>query len=461
MTVSLRQRLLWILLGLILFAWITSALVTFFYARGAMLNQVDRQLEQYADLVHYITEIFARRIDEGLPLYESGPTHDPDQFMEEPLVIEGPESRGLAPAVNVWLDKKLIAVIANSPKFEPPTKAGFTSLGLGEEDTQWRVLSRYDKSTGLWIRVGIDMGEAKVAMFDILGRTLLPLMIVLPLTVAVLYLGVARGLLPLRNLADQIGRRNPGLLDPVNTQGVPLEVADIVNALNELLFRLAQALEGEQRFTANAAHELLTPLAAIKTEVQLCQRQMEQKPGEEGLKRISQRVDRASHTVEQLLTLARVDPQAPVVLEQVGLRALLVEVLADTGHLAAQRNLQVDFKEGQELKVSGNTEALAILLRNLLVNAFRYATESSTVRVSLSRESGILLEICNDCEQLSTVEFSQICDRFYRVPGSSGLGAGLGLSIASRIAELHHADLIIRPGPGGTGFCAGLRMPVA
>jgi len=237
---------------------------------------------------------------------------------------------------------------------------------------------------------------------------------------------------------------------------VPIEISGLVTSINELMQYQAYALESEQRFTANAAHELMTPLAAIKAEVQLCQRLLSDEQGTAMLQRISQRVDRASHSVEQLLILARLDPDARVASSPVQLRALLIEVLADTAHLAADRRLEIALVDDEDCQVSGNKEALAILLRNLLNNAFRYASDHSTVHIRLSATNPVELEICNDCPALPAAEFSHLLDRFYRVPGSVGMGAGLGLSIVSRIADLHHADFSVSPHANGTGFCASL-----
>ncbi len=461
MSHSLKSRLVWILLGLTLSAWVASAVLTFFFASRVMLGQVDRQLEQYSDLVNFITQVFARQVDEGLPVYEPWYRAGFADAHQEPMVIDATPEESLSPALNIWMDDKLIALLADSPRFGPPEQEGF-SFGLAEsggpDDSEWRILTRYDAPTGLWMRVGIELDGARWALLGTLGRALLPLLVVLPLTVLLLLFGIARGLLPLKTLANQIARRNPGLLDPVPTAGVPDEVQGVVASLNQLLERLALALEGEQRFTANAAHELLTPLAAIKTEVQVCQRQMADAGSRAMLDRIAQRVDRAGHTVEQLLTLARVDPDTPLPMANLDLRALLGEVLAETGHLAAARRLAIDIAPGQAVPVPGNSEALSILLRNLLVNAFRYAIEGSTVAIALESAGSVQLTICNECEPLSGEEFSRISERFYRVPGSDYPGAGLGLSIVKRIADQHGASFDAAPWRGGCGFCARLRF---
>lgn len=459
MSHSLKRRLIWILLGLTLSAWVASAVLTFVYASRVMQNQVDLQLQQYAELVNYITQVFARRVDEGLPVREPWFR---EEFAEarEPMVINAPMHKSLSPALNIWMGDKLIAVLPDSPRFGRPEAEGITFLAL-EDDSHWRVLTRFDAPTGLWMRVGIELGEARWAMLGILGEAMLPLLIVLPLTVMLLYFGVTRGLQPLETLACQIARRNPGLLDPVPTDGVPVEVRDVVVSLNLLLQRLAHALESEQRFTANAAHELVTPLAAIKTEVQVCQRQLQQGTSRIMLDRIAARVDRAGHAVEQLLTLARLDPEAPLPMQPLDLRALLVETVAETGHLGVERDLKLELGTGDPVLVDGSGEALAILLRNLLTNAFRYALAGSAVSIELATGRSVELIICNACEPLSAREFERVGERFYRVPGSAGLGAGLGLSIVRRIADRHGARFAVFPRRDGSGFCARVSFPAA
>lgn len=451
---SLKRRLIWTLLSLTLLLWLLMAAISFVSISQALQQQVDRQLEHYSHLVTYISRIFARQIDEGLPLYESWSENPLEQLRKRPMVVAGPGTDGLTPAVNIWLNDRLIAVMAGSPQFAQPRAGGFTYIDHGDNGLRWRVLTRYDEVSELWIRVGVEISAARRAILGTLGRKLWPLIILLPLTVAVMYLGVSRGLMPLNALARQISRRKPGLLDPVESSDVPQEVQGLVAALNRLLQRLAKALEAEQRFTANAAHELLTPLAAIKTEVQVCQRQLDDERGAAMLSRIGQRVDRASHTVEQLLTLARVDPEAPLAVQPIALRRLLVELLAETAHLAADRQLRVELAEGDEVTLSGNPEGLATLLRNLLVNAFRYASDDSVVAISLAADDRTELTICNDCRPLSAEEFAKLDDRFYRVPGSTGLGAGLGLSIVKRIADQHGASFSMAPRDERGGFCA-------
>jgi signal transduction histidine kinase len=456
---SLKWRLVWILLALILFTWLVSAMFLYFSSDEALEEQIDGQLQQYSHMVIYISRVFARQIDEGLPLYESWKDNPLEELRQRPMVVERPEEDTLAPAVNIWLSGNLIAIMAGSPQFARPEREEFSYQTASDSGGRWRTLTHYDPVSELWITVGVEVSPARQVMLATMLRGLLPLLIVLPLTLLVVYFGVSRGLAPLHALVRQVARRRPGQLNPMPADDVPAEVAGVVTSINALMERLAFALEAEQRFTANAAHELTTPLAAIKAEVQLCQRQLRDTASAGLLSGIADRVDRASHTVEQLLTLARLDPESPLECGPVPLRALLVEVLADTGHLARANGLSVDFAEGPEITVNGNVEALAILLRNLLVNAFRYATPGTTVHVSLSFAATVHLEICNACPPLSADEFRQISHRFYRVPGTAPVGAGLGLSIVERIAALHEATFSAGSQPAGDGFCAKLDLP--
>jgi signal transduction histidine kinase len=460
-TSSLKWRLVWTLLALILFAWLMSAVVLYVSSDEALEEQIDSQLHQYAHMVTYISRVFAHQIDEGLPLYESWKDNSLEELRLRPLVVERPEQDELTPAVNIWLNTKLIAVMAGSPRFARPVSEGYAYQTAPDGGSSWRLLTHYDTVSELWIVVAVEVAPARRAMMGTLLRGLLPLLIVLPLTLAGVYLGVSRGLVPLHNLVRQIARRRPGQLNPMATVGVPAEVAGVVTSINQLMERLAFALEAEQRFTANAAHELITPLAAIKAEVQFCQRQLRDAGTAGMLAGIVDRVDRASHTVEQLLTLARLDPESPLECVPVPLRALLVEVLADTGHLAMARGLSIDYADGPEVNVSGNTEALAILLRNLLVNAFRYATPGTTVHIALAVSDTVQMEICNACEPLAPGEFRQISHRFYRVPGTDSVGVGLGLSIVERITTLHDAQFSASAWQAGGGFCARLFFPAA
>lgn len=189
--------------------------------------------------------------------------------------------------------------------------------------------------------------------------------------------------------------------------------------------------------------------------------QLQDERGTAMLARIGQRVDRASHTVAQLLTLARLDPEQGEASTRVCMQTLLADALADTSHLADERGLTVMMDADETALVTGSEESLFILVCNLMINAFNYSTDNSAVRIALRGGDAVELEVFNDCAPLSAQEFDLICERFYRAPGSSGQGAGLGLSIVSHIAQQHDAVMRVGPAESGEGFRVQLIFPGA
>ena len=204
MTSSLRKRLILILLLLMLFAWVSSTILTVMASSRVLIDQVDRQLTQYSELVYYMTQIFAGAEEDEL--MEAYPwLQEALQTDNLPMKITGSEGEDLAPALNIWHGDQLIASLEGSPRFEHPAREGFAFQRDPEGESGWRVLVRHHAENDLWLLVGIDLDRARWAIIQVFGRAVFPLLIVLPLTVIVLYFGVSRGLRPLKLLARQIG----------------------------------------------------------------------------------------------------------------------------------------------------------------------------------------------------------------------------------------------------------------
>ena len=243
--------------------------------------------------------------------------------------------------------------------------------------------------------------------------------------------------------------------------GAPDEVRPLVGSLNRLLGRVEAALEQERRFTADAAHELRTPLAALKTQAQVAKGAGEAAGRQHALDQVIAGCDRAAHLVEQLLTLARLDPQragqrhAPV-----DLRELAVQVLAELAPLALAKNIEIGLAEGPVGRVSGDALMLDVLLRNLVDNAIRYTPPGGEVSVAVERTGReIELSGTDDGPGIPAEERDKVGQRFYRILGSGESGSGLGLSIVLRIAELHGASVTLGEGRGGRGLRVGVRFP--
>lgn len=470
MSLSLKKRLTASVITIFVVSWLLSALLTTVAARLVMLKEVDRMLGGMLQVTESVGRPFlAGELTQLQKMFSDnmvtldGSRRAAGGTPEAPEIVRLNESLMVGPlgmpSVNVWVADIHLLVGSNTPAFAPPstvTEGKAVTQTINGDD--WRVIYRFDADNDVWYATGLARKQAQFDGSQLLLQMLLPLAIIIPLTILALYFGINRGLDPLRMLAHDIGRRRSDqTLARLPIAEVPEELAPVVDSLNHLLERLAATLENEQRFTANAAHELQTPLAAITTEVQLCQRLVNDDESREMMARIYARVQRASHSVRQLLVLARLDPQAALQSEGLPLCELLQDVVSELGHLASERGVQLDFNVDEEREIEGNREALLILFRNLINNTFRYTPVGGRVRIYASEDC---LFIENSSEPIP--EPARLLDRFYRGENSSTAaeaGTGLGLSIVSRICELHAIELSLRYSESEHNFTASLKFP--
>lgn len=245
-------------------------------------------------------------------------------------------------------------------------------------------------------------------------------------------------------------------------KSVPEEVAPLAQALNDLFARLQQAFEGERRFTADAAHELRTPLAALKIQAQVALRANNVVERNTALENVLRGVDRATRLVEQLLTLARVDPETITLgFKPVELQGLAASVMRDLEPLAHAKHIEMALEVSSACNVFGDDAQLGLLLRNLIDNAIRYTPAGGRVLVVLQSIGGVSIEVCDTGPGIAAAERDQVLQRFYRISGSGEEGSGLGLSIVRRIAELHGAQLTLSDNPSGTGLLAKVFWPAS
>jgi signal transduction histidine kinase len=269
---------------------------------------------------------------------------------------------------------------------------------------------------------------------------------------------VRRGLLPLRFVAAEVQRRDARTLAPLGTANLPREIVPLVGELNRLLERLQRAFAAQRAFISDAAHELRSPLTALRLQLQLLDRAPDEINRIEARQRLGAAVERAIHLVEQLLTLARSEPQeAAVDVEQVDLAAAAAEGIKDTHDLSLARNIDLGLEAAPGLLILGNREALRTLVRNLVDNAVRYTPPGGTVQVRCRlAEHRALLEVSDSGPGIAAGERERVFDRFYRRAAAQEDGTGLGLAIVKAIAERHAARIELGEAPGG-----GLRVAVS
>jgi two-component system OmpR family sensor kinase/two-component system sensor histidine kinase QseC len=282
-------------------------------------------------------------------------------------------------------------------------------------------------------------------------RVVIPLILLLPIMIAAVAWIVSRGLLPLRYVTAEVQRRDVRSLRPLNRANLPREIEPLVGELNRLLARLQQAFDTQRAFISDAAHELRSPLTALRLQLQLLDRAPDESARVEARARLGAAVERAIHLVEQLLALARSDPQETAGdFATLDLSAVAAQGITDTHDLAVARNIDLSLDAAPQVQVRGDGEALRTLVRNLVDNAVRYTPPHGTVQVRCrSSAQGALLEVTDSGPGIAPADRQRVFDRFYRRAAAQESGTGLGLAIVKAIAERHHANILLDAAPGG------------
>jgi signal transduction histidine kinase len=288
-------------------------------------------------------------------------------------------------------------------------------------------------------------------------RVVIPLLLLLPVLGAAIVGVVRSGLLPLQRVALEVQRRDVHSLTPIAAAQLPQEIAPLVDELNRLLVRLHAAFQAQRAFIADAAHELRSPLTAVRLELQLLDRAPDEAARLEARANLGAAVERAIHLVEQLLTLARSEPRDERgELSLLALDTAAAEGITDTHALAIARRIDLGLDADPGAMVSGDREALRTLVRNLVDNAVRYTPAGGRVQVrTRATPEGALLEVTDSGPGIPASDRERAFDRFYRRTGTPEGGSGLGLAIVKAIADRHGARVSLEEAQGG-----GLRVAV-
>jgi two-component system sensor histidine kinase QseC len=348
-------------------------------------------------------------------------------------------------------------VLARSPHAPEAPLAG--PLGYAtflHDDGDWRTLTLESGAPPLRAQVAESIPKRNKDALEIAHKTVQPLLLILPILLFAIYFSVRRGLKPLDDLASEVATRSSDNLSPLAARKVPREAQPLVTAINRVFHRLAESIESERRFTADAAHELRTPLAAAKIQAQVAQMSPNPASREHALANMIAGLDRATRLVEQMLRLARLDPLSQLPHPQeVDLAELTERVAAGIQDAMPSARIRLDL--GQDLSpVQGDPDLLEVALRNLIDNAVRYSPEGAEVAVIVRKgPSGMALSIQDEGPGVAEEELPRLIERFYRSASATAEGSGLGLTIVGRIAELHCARLEFANRAGG-GFEARL-----
>jgi len=432
---SLKQRLLALALAAITLVWLGTTAFTYQDARKEFDEVLDAHLAQAAALL--VVQA----------------SHDLDELETEHAPLLHKYARRVA--FQIWeKGNRLRLHSANAPQ-QPlaNNELGFSDNTI--DGTRWRVFSTWDDSGEYLIHVA-ERTDVRDELADgIAGNLLRPLWFSLPLLALLLWIAVMRGLRPLDKLASEVEQREPDNLAALDASSAPREVVPLIERLNRLFARIDASMQKERRFTADAAHELRTPVAAIKAQAQVARAATGEPERTHALDNAILGCDRAAHLIEQLLTLARVDTLGGGMAKPCQLRVIATEVIAALAPVALENGVQLELLAGNEAAVRGNPELLRMLLRNLLDNSIKHTSPGTSVQVGITHESGdICLSVSDNGPGIPEQERAKVVERFYRPLGTQASGSGLGLSIVKRIAEAHGATLQMQP----MGSEQGLRV---
>ncbi|MDE1891550.1 MAG: sensor histidine kinase N-terminal domain-containing protein [Betaproteobacteria bacterium] len=434
---SIRRRLIILLVALLSSAWLMTALLTRYETRDEIDAVFDAEITQAA---HILLGMARREKEE---IIEHG-GYNP------------PESQPYAQTMlyQVWDNDGIVMRSIHAP--ETPLiyndQPGFQEIQYLNK--KWRLLNQWDSNHTYHIFIAEPVTtRAKLAQ-HISFQILLPTLAFSPILGILIWFTVRMGLTPLQRIRQAIVERNASRMEAIDLASVPDEVFPLAASINDLLNRLKRSLDSEKQFTGNAAHELRTPLAAIKTQAQVAMRADNDGDRLHALQQVIQGTERSTHLIEQLLILARVDPEnAQNEMTEVELSQVVHKVKSDLTGYANQRHIQIYCHCQSGLSVIGNRWQLEIVLRNLLDNALRYAPECSHINIELKDTAeGIFLAVIDQGKGIDPDEQIKIFNRFYRLNGTTAQGSGLGLSIVQRIIELHHASINMKQLANDSGF---------
>ncbi len=341
----------------------------------------------------------------------------------------------------IWKDTHLVTQSEQSKSFgsfEAPQ--GYSDQWLGTE--AWRFFVFYDPLTRIKIEVAEKEEVRKELILKILAGFLAPLAVFFPLVILIVWLGVTWSLQPLENLSKQVDLRKPGDFSPIDNTFVSQELQPLIHAFNSLLERIKQSFTREQSFTDNAAHELRTPLAAMKTQTQVLIKKVRNPEYQEDLNNLHASIDRTVHMVDQLLSFARLQSEYDLERQDVDFSEFIKRAIQPFMPLIDKKNLTFHTNVSDGVSLKAHPQAIEILLRNLIDNAVKYTPAGGSATLNLyRRDQDIIIELTDTGPGISDQEKEKVFERFYRSKKSDAPGSGLGLAIARWVSDSHGARI--------------------
>jgi len=452
MTPSIRRQLLSILLPAIVLVWVIAAILSYLDTSEEIGALLDTQLEQSAK---FLLTISTHELLEQRLLSEES-KHVTDIAQESLWQTDSPYESKLA--FQVWLHEDTLTLRSeNAPTYQMSSLTqGFENVVFSGDS--WRVYSASVENELITVQVAMQTNMQQALGNSLVKKILIPIGVSLPFLAFLIWLSINKSMAPFKRIAHELSLRKVNDLSPIEQYKIPAEARPVTSSINHLFTQMKTAFDTERRFTSDAAHELRTPLAALKTHAEIAL-QASENPTEQqkALRQVVQGVNRATRLVEQLLTLARLDPETGLTnIRRFDLFIAAESVLSNEAMLAIDKNIEISLSGTRGKFVSGNSDAIAVLMRNLIDNAIRYTPIGGEVQVMINRKGdAVILTVADSGPGIPREERSKVFNRFYRSLGTKESGSGLGLSIVTRIADLHRLEIKLE-----TSKMGGLQIDV-
>ncbi len=430
---SLRLRLIVTIFVTIIIAWAIATSITFYQTRESMRELFDTQLMLFSKRIAATNmEGLSVTQTQRLPKVKS-------KSVKKHMSIE---DDALSFAIFSMDGKMLLTDGQGSKNFQfNPMIVRTKGNAIITKDEKWRILWMLSADGQFVVAAGQEMEYVNDIVYDILKEQMLPWLIMLPLLMIGIAFMITLTLKPLKILARELQERKADDSEPIDKARVPKEIHPFIDALNALFIRVNVMLTKERRFTANAAHELRTPLAALKVQAEVAQLADDDVPMRlNALNNLTIGIDRATRLLEQMLILSRLDSLSDLAdIETIDWVKLVDSTVHDLSFSAANKHIQLECQQlFPPVPIQGQTAILSLLLRNLVDNAIRYTPEGGKIDIILDRKQ---LIIRDNGKGVSEEVLQRLGERFYRPPGQEQTGSGLGLSIVRQIADLHRLHI--------------------
>lgn len=457
MKLSIRKFLLFNLLLAITATMLISAIGNYYLDQQEIHKNLDNLLSQAALTFQALTDVKDVKTNEVINIQKR---LDNIAIQNQILAKKSVKDESFADEkeryqFQLW-DKqgKLLLSSSNAPKISLAGEAGFSNKKI--DGIEWRSFTIQDNQNGLIFVVAEHYSMRHHLANRIMIDDLYLMLLVYPLSGFLIWFIIGRGLTSVGRFANEVAQRAADRLDPVDLESAPSEIAPLIDELNKLFLRLKQAFDREQRFAADAAHELRTPLAALRTQAQVALKTSNPQERQMHLQQVIAGVDRCTHIIQQLLTLCRLSPETltPEHITEVDLPKLATEIIAQLAPTAVAKQIEIELiANDPDCVLMGNMTGLHALIRNLVDNAIRYTPEQGNIKVYINNsKEGIILRVVDTGPGIPAELRSRVFERFYRVLGTNAQGSGLGLAIVQQITMLHKGTVILGVPENGKGL---------